>query len=77
MRKPGDGFSIIYTSPPEYERLCQEIYFDEYFFAEIIQEEGKEKAIIKIDPPPNGQKNWEFSSKELIQYLKHVENGLD
>ena len=77
MREPEDGFSVIYTSPPEYEKLCQEIYFGEHFFAEIIQEEGREKAIIKIDPPPSGQQTWEFSLKELIHYLKYVQNGLD
>ena len=43
------GFETVVASPPEYERLVAEIYYDGFFVAQISQERGE--GVFDLETP--------------------------
>lgn len=66
-------FEILITSPPDRERLVAEIWYDNMFWVEILQE--KEEVSIQFYPHPT-EKYWEFPFDEAMKILEQAKNKL-
>ena len=60
MTMQNKGFEVVLASPPEYERLTAEIFFDGKFIALVNQECGLDRLELEI---PGG----EVDEKQVIE----------
>ena len=66
------GFEIILASPPEYEELTAEIYFDGKFIALVNREHGLDR--LEFETPGVGLDETQICRKiELKGFLEAVE----
>lgn len=68
-------FRISVGDDPDYEDLTAEIYFDEKYVALVSQESGLEKAVVELQPCPDGGA-WIFSLSEFLEILSKAKNRL-
>ena len=70
----GKGFETVIASPPEYERLLAEIYYDGLFIAQITQE--RSEGVFDLETPGTDLVEEMVTRKVDLQgFLRSVEEA--
>lgn len=76
MSVQGKGFEVVLASPPEYEELTAEIFFDGKFVALVNQERGLDQLELEI-PSTDTAEKYLARKVKLRGFLEAVKTAED